>query len=282
MTIRICTQCKKEYSLEFFNKNSGNPEGRTRRCKFCLAEDQKRIRENRSQEEAKALRTRYSDNMYKKNLINEQILYSEEALKELRICSGCRLKLPLSKFTKSLKHHKGFMYFCIECHNKNTKTHYHSDVEYSRRKNREKPYVTSGKAKEDARNSYAKNKDKMNEKARSKYQKDPESANAKARVYQLRKVKAVPIWANLHMIKTIYKYCKDWTMITGIKQSVDHIIPIRNKRVSGLHVEWNLQIMPWKENLSKGNKFNPNSYIHTFPNETIVIGSTILVLNKDN
>lgn len=76
-----------------------------------------------------------------------------------------------------------------------------------------------------------------------------------SKTYQARKRKAVPSWANLDRIEALYSLAAMFTSNTGEKWHVDHIIPIKNDLVCGLHVYENLRVVPATVNLQKSNKF---------------------------
>jgi hypothetical protein len=92
-----------------------------------------------------------------------------------------------------------------------------------------------------------KNKDKKNKYQREYQLKNPHLRNAITAKYRALKLLATPKFANLNKIKEIYKNCPK-----GFH--VDHIIPLNNKMVCGLHVEWNLQYLTPYDNKSKSNK----------------------------
>jgi hypothetical protein len=95
----------------------------------------------------------------------------------------------------------------------------------------------SGKKKASDKQYYLENKGKF-------------KANSKLRKHL--KLLATPMWARSGKIRKkieeIYINCPE-----GFH--VDHIVPIKNKMICGLHVPWNLQYLSAEENLRKSNKF---------------------------
>lgn len=72
-----------------------------------------------------------------------------------------------------------------------------------------------------------------------------------------RKKQATPSWLtkfDIDYIKNIYLQAQVLTEITNTKYEVDHIIPLKGKTVSGLHVPWNLRVITKHENNKKRNK----------------------------
>jgi hypothetical protein len=71
------------------------------------------------------------------------------------------------------------------------------------------------------------------------------------------RLQRTPAWANHTAIDAIYNEACRLTIETGIQHHVDHEIPMQGKLVSGLHVENNLQVIVWLDNVKKGNRFTP-------------------------
>jgi hypothetical protein len=72
------------------------------------------------------------------------------------------------------------------------------------------------------------------------------------------KMQRTPKWLtedDLWMIKQTYEFAALRTKMLGFSWHVDHIVPLQGKLVSGLHVPWNLQVIPAVENISKNNNF---------------------------
>jgi len=69
---------------------------------------------------------------------------------------------------------------------------------------------------------------------------------------------ATPKWLTeqqQEQIKQFYLLARDCFITSGQRYDVDHIVPLKGKTVCGLHVPWNLQVLPKDINMSKKNKF---------------------------
>lgn len=148
---------------------------------------------------------------------------------------------------------------CVEC----MKEDWASDNE--RRKNLPK----SEAAKEAARRYYQKNRGAVIARAaarphnevrqyKQKYKDaNPELYKALTSVRKRRHRNATPKWLGSQekvAMRQLYLKAQELTKLTGVRYVVDHIVPLINPDVCGLHVPWNLRVMTQEENLRKSNK----------------------------
>lgn len=73
---------------------------------------------------------------------------------------------------------------------------------------------------------------------------------------------ATPPWAPCAAIRAIYAEAEKLTRETGEQWVVDHIVPLRGKIVSGLHLPWNMRIVHWLDNARKGALLWPDMPYH--------------------
>lgn len=113
-------------------------------------------------------------------------------------------------------------------------------------------YAVAKKRWQDNNAEYYKNQTKKYREA------NPGWMSAQCAKRRAKKLNATPSWLSeddFWWIEEVYHLAKVRSDCTGIKWVVDHIVPLQGKKVCGLHVPWNLQVITSVENSIKGNRF---------------------------
>jgi len=103
----------------------------------------------------------------------------------------------------------------------------------------------------------AKNPQSAAESSRKTRQKHAARVLANKAKYRAAKLQATPRWLNKghwFEIGCVYLY-RDSLKRIGLDYHVDHIVPLQGKKVSGLHVPENLQVLPADRNRLKNNHY---------------------------
>lgn len=170
-------------------------------------------------------------------------------------CSKCNTEKDSSLFHKNKRMKSGFHNHCKECrkgedNGKKLQAYYDNKERYN------------SKAKKWKEN----NREKWNaymveyRKQDSFTYKTPLNRHLRAKS-RANKLKQTPPWSDMGKIRKIYDLCKELNDVNTCNFQVDHIHPIQGENSKGLHVWYNLMIIPARLNQSKGNKIIENKTI---------------------
>ena len=165
----------------------------------------------------------------------------------MKNCNKCGIEKPVTEFYKKTTAKDGLFWWCRDCHKTYVKNKYalaYEDQAFAAKENKR------------VQEYYKQNPDKANRSW-------PTGAQAAANVakYRNSKAKRTPKWLNANdiwMMEEAYILAELRTKMFGFSWEVDHIIPLRGKLASGLHVPHNLQVIPKVLNRSKSNQFMIN------------------------
>ena len=129
-----------------------------------------------------------------------------------------------------------------------------------KRKLAQKKYYQANKARiKKVKQAYlAKTKELRKLKSAKYYEIHKDECIARAEARYASKLRAIPKWVDseqMWLIGEIYHLAQLRNATTGTRWAVDHIVPLKGERVSGLHVPQNLQVIPEQLNRIKYNTF---------------------------
>jgi hypothetical protein len=166
----------------------------------------------------------------------------------MKKCSACQEEKSVSMFHKNKGTCDGLSYLCKPCKKEHAAKSYQANKQATDARNR-KYYLEH---KEQV-HEYLREYKRLNRHKHS--QGKQETRNRIEADRRARKLSAThgDIELNDLVFTEAYTVARDRFNATGIKHHVDHIVPLKSKLVCGLHCWTNIRVIPWYENISKGN-----------------------------
>ena len=177
----------------------------------------------------------------------------------MKCCSACGEQKPLTDFYRDKNSKDGHIGVCKVCKYHKHKARYRENGAKWAAENRERMQELQRKWDEENRQRRIeigrewreRNPGKSKEFCRDWAQRNKGRIAAHAAARRKRVKRATPAWADMLEIVDFYSARPEG-------HHVDHVIPLRGKLVSGLHVPENLQYLPGEMNMRKKNKFDPD------------------------
>ena len=161
--------------------------------------------------------------------------------KEDRFCKLCKV---------DIKHKRKDAMFCSREHKR---IFFDAQIDYIARYQKNKPRLQALSVKR-----YYADHEKSKKKQRDWQKNNLGVCAANVAKRRAAKLQRTPKWLTEHDLKVVNGFYSIASMLTRENKEpwhVDHIVPLRGKLVSGLHVPSNLQVMRGVENIGKNNRY---------------------------
>jgi len=230
METKKCKTCEQVKNVDEFP--SIKARGKTYKrgtCYLCKNEYQRDYTE-KNKESVSASKYKYVKNL------------KIEATDVTRKCTSCNEVKKITKFRKRNDSKCGYTKRCNSCISKK--------------------YIEKKSSWDSA--YYEKNSERFKESSKDYRQNNPHKIRRFSADRRARELKATPKWLtkeHFKLIDEVYKVAQIKSEQTGLSYHVDHIVPLKGKTVTGLHVPWNLRVITAEENIKKSNKLEGNNGI---------------------
>ena len=183
----------------------------------------------------------------------------------LKVCKKCFAEKPTSMFKKDARLKDGLHIYCLDCTREIRRNYYKKNRDVELKKSCIKTKIWYLKNKEEVLKKkseyHLKNREKILSYQKKWRKENTEKTAFLTSLFRAKKKQRTPPWVTKQMrdlMKQEYELAKWASSVIGVKFHVDHIVPLQGETVSGLHVPWNLRVIPSTQNISKRNKIDPS------------------------